>query len=117
MNAYQITPIAQQGADLRGYVGAYYANDIPEDTEFWQYIAAPVEIRLAANAVKLASKIYQRRTGRKAANLKISLVDGGVKITGGEGKIFKYGDETWPVIFLEGIQAEEAGLIEITKNA
>jgi len=114
MNAYKIIPIAQNGANIHSYDSPYFSNEIPEDTEFWQYISKEVEISLTANVEKIAEKIYQKRTGRKAANPRVSLlVDGSVKISGGEGKIFKYSGEEWPVIYMEGNEAEGIGLIEV----
>ena len=114
MNAYKIIPIAQNGANIHSYNGPYFSDEIPEDTEFWQYISNEVEISLSANAEKIADKIYQKRTGHKAANLRVVLLtDGSVKISGGEEKIFKYSDEAWPVIYMEGNEAEVIGLIEV----
>ena len=114
MNAYKIIPIAQNGANIHSYDGPYFSDEIPEDTEFWQYVATPVVITLANKAADVADKIYQKRAGRKAANLRVSLlVDGSVKISGGEGKIFKYSGEEWPVIYMEGNEAEVIGLIEV----
>ena len=114
MNAYKIIPIAQNGANIHSYDGPYFSDEIPEDTEFWQYVSKEVEISLSANAEKIADKIYKKRTGRKPPNLQVSLqADGSVKISGGEGKIFKFSDEAWPVIYMEGTEAKLIGLIEV----
>ena len=114
MNTYKIIPIAQNGANIHSYDGPYFSDEIPEDTEFWQYITTPVVITLANKAADVADKIYQKRTGRKAANLRVVLLtDGGVKISGGEGKIFKYSDEEWQTVYMEGTEAGAIGLIEV----
>lgn len=114
MDAYKIIPIAQNGANIHSYDGPYFSDEIPEDTEFWQYVSKEVEISLSANAEKIADKIYQKRTGRKAANLRVVLLtDGGIKISGGEGKIFKYSDEEWQTVYMEGTEAGAIGLIEV----
>lgn len=108
MNAYKIIPIAQNGANIHSYDGPYFSDEIPEDTEFWQYVSKEVEISLSANAEKIAGKIYQKRTGRKADNLRVVLLtDGGIKISGGEG------DEEWQTVYMEGAEAGAIGLIEV----